>query len=59
MIWIEPMQITDDAGGPSGKWRLVAYSDEENLKPVGLCLHEHDSAEEARQCPDARKYADA
>lgn len=59
MVWIQPLEIADEGGAPTGKFRLTAMSDEDDLPPVGLCSHEHDSAEEARRCPEAREYADA
>lgn len=53
--WIEPLQIADSDGKGTGKWRLTARSDEDGGGPYGLCEHEHDTPEEAQDCPEARE----
>jgi hypothetical protein len=64
MVWIvKVLGIADDEGNPIGKYRLTARSDEiasDQLygTPYGLCEHEHDTIEEAGNCPDARREAD-
>ncbi|OUL36363.1 hypothetical protein BV372_08065 [Nostoc sp. T09] len=56
--WIQPLQIADDQGQGTGKWRLTAKSDEDGGGPYGLCEHEHDSVEEAQNCSKARAEAE-
>ena len=48
--WIQPMQIADDNGQPTGRWRMTATSDEDGGGPYGDTSHDHASAEEARAC---------
>jgi hypothetical protein len=55
--WIQPLEIAVDGRG-IGKFRLTARSDEDGGGPYGLCNHEHDTAEEAQNCPEARAAAD-
>lgn len=55
--WIQPLEIADANGQPTGKWRLTARSDEDGGGPYGLCEHEHDTPEEAKNCPEAREQA--
>lgn len=51
----QPLQIMRD-GLPTGKWRMTWRSDESADGFIGgLCDHEHDSAEDAAQCEDARR----
>lgn len=56
--WITVLEIADDQKQATGKWRLTAKSDEDGGGPYGLCKHEHDSIEEAQNCPEARTEAD-
>ena len=55
--WIQVFQIADAQGKGTGKYRLTAKSDEDGGGPYGLCEHEHDSIEEAQNCPQARAEA--
>lgn len=53
MVWL--VQAVEKQGEDSsklGKWRLIARSDEGG-GVHGLCDHDHDSLEEACNCPDA------
>jgi hypothetical protein len=56
--WIQVLQIADDQGKGTGKFRLTATSDEDGGGPFGLCDHEHDSRQEASDCEEAKKRAD-
>jgi hypothetical protein len=56
--WIQVLEIADDQGQGTGKYRLTATSDEDGGGPYGLCEHEHDSIEEAQNCPEARQAAE-
>ena len=47
----ETREITKD-NKPTGKWRMTVRSDDEGWEH-GLCEHEHDSPEDARECRDA------
>jgi hypothetical protein len=54
MAWfIMAREIADAAGRGVGRWRLTATSDDPVSGPFGLCDHEHSSAAEASDCPDA------
>lgn len=57
--WIQPLEIADDEGKPTGKYRLTAKSDEDGGGPFGLCDHEHESRHEAANCAEAQKKAEA
>jgi len=39
-------------GAPTGKYRRTVRSDDPICQPKGLCSHEHDSIEEAANCPE-------
>ena len=56
--WIMVQEIADDQGNGTGKYRLTAKSDEDGGGPYGLCEHEHNSIEEAQNCPEARAEAE-
>jgi hypothetical protein len=56
--WIQPLEIANDQGQGTGKWRLTATSDEDGGGPYGLCEHEHDTPEEAQNCPEAKAQAE-
>lgn len=58
MAWIiKPMQIQDEQGEPSGKWRMCAYSDEDFDDLIyGRLECRHDSPEEARACVECDEY---
>lgn len=55
--WIEVLEIADDGGKGTGKFRLTATSDEDGGGPFGLCDHEHRSREAAQDCSEAKKNA--
>ena len=51
MAWIvEPRQIADKDGNPTGKWRLTVCSDEDGGGPYGCLDCCHDTPEEAMAC---------
>lgn len=51
MAWIvEPRQIADEDGNPTGKWRMTACSDEDGGGPYGCLDCYHDTPEEAQAC---------
>lgn len=52
--WIQVLEIADDQGKGTGKYRLTAKSDEDGGGPYGLCEHQHDSIEEAKNCSEAQ-----
>ncbi len=59
MSWeIEPMEIIKD-GVETGRYRLVAESDEGDILPLCNCKNGHDSEEEAIECPEAMDNAGA
>jgi hypothetical protein len=50
-MWIvQPMQIADKDGNPTGRWRMTARSDEGGGGPFGDLTHDHSTAAEAEQC---------
>ncbi len=53
MAWlVQVLEITDEHGHGTDKYRQVANSDEEGgMHP--LCEHQHDSINEAENCPEA------
>lgn len=56
MTWYtQTLQIANvyRPGEGTGKFRHTARSDEYDSGIIGLCEHEHDSIEEAYNCPDA------
>jgi hypothetical protein len=58
MAWrIMVLEIADQNGKGTGKYQLTAKSDEDGGGPHGLCDHEHDSIEEAQNCPKAKLEA--
>ncbi len=51
MAWfVQPMQIADANGQPTGRWRLTATSDEDGGGPFGDVSHSHDTPEECMSC---------
>lgn len=52
--WVKTLEIADESGKGTGKYRRVAKSDEGG-GTHGLCEHCHDSVEEAQACEEARK----
>ncbi len=57
-IFFRILEIADDQGKGTGKYRYTSRSDEEEWT-YGLCGHEHETVEEAAKCPDARTILDA
>jgi hypothetical protein len=54
MTWYtQTLELADDNGKGTGKFRHTAKSDESSSGIIGLCKHAHDSAKEAYECPDA------
>lgn len=53
MAWnVQVLEITDEHGHGTDKYRKVAHSDEEGgMHP--LCEHQHDSIDAAAHCPEA------
>ena len=53
MTWlVQVLEITDEHGHGTDKYRQVARSDGEGgMHP--LCEHQHDSIDEAENCPEA------
>ncbi len=51
--WIQVLELADEQGKGIGKFRLTAKSDEDGGGPHGLCKHEHETIDEAQDCPDA------
>lgn len=56
MWWVQPLQIADKDGKPSGRWRMTAKSDEGGGGPFGDTSHDHGSAEEAEACEACDEY---
>jgi hypothetical protein len=56
-MWIiQPLQIADKDGNPTGRWRLTAKSDEDGGGPYGDTSHDHATAEEAEACDQCDEY---
>lgn len=56
MWWVQPMEIADQDGKPSGRWRMTAKSDEGGGGPYGDTTHDHATAEEAEACDACDEY---
>lgn len=54
--WYNALEILDNGQG-TGKFRMVEHNTS-CTRFHGLCDHEHDSKDEARECPDAKEYLD-
>lgn len=54
--WIQPLEIADANGKPTGRWRMTAKSDEGGGGPFGDPSHDHGSADEAEQCEACDDY---
>lgn len=54
--WIQPLEIVDESGNPTGRFRLTANSDEGGGGPFGDTSHDHASAEEAQECDLCDEY---
>lgn len=51
MLITMPLQLADENGQPTGRWRLVQCSDENNfIFPLCDCENAHESPESARTC---------
>lgn len=48
--WTQALEIADEFGRPTGRWRMTAKSDEGGGGPFGDTSHDHASAEEAEAC---------
>ena len=50
MVWfIQPSEIADKDGNPTGRWRMTARSDEGGGY-IGDTSHDHATAEDAENC---------
>lgn len=57
MVWfIQPLEIADSNGNGTGRWRMMAQSDEGGGGPYGDASHDHASAEEAQACDACDEY---
>jgi len=54
--WIQPLEIADENGNPTGRFRMTATSDEGGGGPLGDTSHDHASAEEAQECDRCDEY---
>lgn len=54
--WVQPQQLADPDGSPSGKWRMTATSDEDGGGPFGNPDCFHASADEAESCESCDDY---
>ncbi len=59
MWMVQPMQIADAEGKPTGRWRLTARSDEGGGGPFGDSSHDHATAEEADNCEACDEFTAA
>lgn len=48
--WTQALEIADELGRPTGRWRMTAKSDEGGGGPRGDTSHDHASADEAEAC---------
>lgn len=56
--WIQVLEIANQDGEGTGRYRLTATSDEGGGGPFGLCEHMHKTKKEADECEEARKEAE-
>jgi hypothetical protein len=51
--WIKPLELADENGYPTGRWRVVETSDEDEslFYPMCECENGHESSEAAMECP--------
>lgn len=57
MAWfVQPLQIADEGGKPTGRWRMTAKSDEDGGGPWGDTSHDHATAIEAQECERCDEY---
>ena len=54
--WIRSLEIEDEQGQATGKYRLTATSNEHG-GPYGLCDHEHLTVEEAQNCGQVSRHS--
>lgn len=59
MWWVQPREIADEHGKPTGRWRMTAKSDEGGGGPWGDVSHDHATAEEAEACDRCDEYVSA
>jgi hypothetical protein len=58
MVWlIQPKEIIDHDGKPSGRWRLVVQNDG-NVWPMCSCENGHSNSDDAIDCVEARKNSE-
>lgn len=56
-MWlVQPLQIADSTGQPTGRWRMTAKSDEGGGGPFGDVSHDHASAAEAEACEQCDEF---
>lgn len=48
--WVQPLEIANENGTGTGRWRLTAKSDEDGGGPFGDTSHDHATAAEAQAC---------
>ena len=48
--WVQPLEIANENGAGTGRWRLTAKSDEDGGGPFGDTSHDHATAAEAQAC---------
>lgn len=54
MTWYtQTLELADDNGKPTGKFRHTAQSDDYASGIISLCNHEHESLADAHNCPEA------
>lgn len=53
--WTQPKQLADKNGEGTGRWRMVATSDEGGGQYADTS-HDHASAEEAEECDKCDEY---
>lgn len=56
--FVSILEIADASGRGTGKFRRTTSSDDPKTPPRGLCDHEHDTRDEAGNCPDAKVWSD-
>ena len=58
MAWtIKPMEVLDEFGRASGRYRMVALDEDDPLGlPHGVLSHDHSSVEQAESCEVCDEY---
>lgn len=57
-IWQYPLAIADVNGTPTGKYRMVEWSDEDSkpdYRPLCKCFNGHDTPQRAAECLKLRE----